>query len=273
MLTVSANTRHRVAIEDLSEVAVYGNPATVSVTRMRDGKKSYWHYDSENETYKSFPADSCPDFFDLDWSVDGIKVHAQLELVGSNYCSLDDIRAYRPEEYQLKDLADDVVSAARAHAVEVIEQECNRFFVPVIREALVERRNCTASKYPVVINGYANDLKEVVSATYADTGADVSLAIAGNGSVVDVSKVQLKRPVKAVFELGVGYVPQEVHDAVVALAAWYLLPKVGPDNATSQSTDAGVLRFVVGGVGGAETSLPEVNAAIARWGITDLHVR
>ena len=59
---------------------------------------------------------------------------------------------------------------------------------------------------------------------------------------------------------------------MLALAAWYLAPKSGPENATSTSTDAGVLRFVVGGVGGAPTSLPEVNALISRYGFRDLLV-
>lgn len=273
MLTVSANTRLRVAVEDLSEVAVSGNPATVNVTRLGDGKTSYWKYDEETGAYKKFPVTRCPEFCDLTWTEGDIKVHAQVEVVGSNYCSIAEIKAYRPDEYQLGDIEDDVVAGARAHAVDVIERECKRFFVPVIRQALVERTNCTAAKYPVVLDGFANDLKEVVSSEYADSGASVALSINPSGATVNVSNVKPQRAVKAVFELGVGYVPQEVHDAVVALAAWYLLPKVGPDNATSQSTDAGVLRFVVGGVGGAETSLPEVNAAIARWGIKDFVVR
>lgn len=272
MLTVSANTRHRVAIEDLGEVAVKGNPATVSVTRLSDGETVTWSYDSENETYETFPAISCPDFFVLEWEINSIKVQAQLELVATQYCELDEIRAYRKDEYQLTDVSDELVYAARASAVEGIEEACHRYFVPVVREALIERTNCTMAKYPVMLEGFANDLRSVIRSTYAETGVNVQVKVASK-AIVDVSKVKPLAPVDAVLELGVGYIPQEVHDAVMALAAYRLIPKVGPENATSQSTDSGVLRFVTASISGAETSLPEVNAVINRWAIDDCFVR
>ena len=43
--------------------------------------------------------------------------------------------------------------------------------------------------------------------------------------------------------MGLGQTPVEMHDAGVALAAWYLVPQAGPDTATSESTDSGVLRY------------------------------
>lgn len=272
MLTVSANTRHRVAIEDLSEVAIKGNPATVSVTRLSDGETVAWEYDSESEKYPKFPATVCPDFFILEWAIDGINVQAQLELVATQYCELDEIRNYRKDEYQLTGVSDELVYAARASAVEGIEEACRRYFVPVVREALIERTNCTMAKYPVVIEGFANDLIKVVRSSYMDTGANVQVTVQSK-STVNVAKVKPHCPVEAVLQLGVGYIPQEVHDAVIALAAYRLVPKVGPENATSQSTDAGVLRFVTASVSGAETSLPEVNAVINRWAIDDYYVR
>lgn len=266
MLTVSANTRNRVALADLGEVAVEGNPATVSVTRLSDGETVVWN------AGETIPAAASPDFLNLAWAINGIKVEAQVEVVSSNYCSLDDIRAYRSSEYQLSGTSDEDVSNARAHAVEVIEQECHRFFIPVLREALIERTNCTAAKYPVVIDGYANDLQEIVSAVFTDNGANAPVTLATK-STVNVSDLKVNRPVSAVVRLGLGYTPQEIKDAVIALAAWYLVPRAAPDNAISTSTDAGVLRYVVSGISGAETSLPEVNAAIQRWGIQDYYVR
>lgn len=266
MLTVSANTRNRVALADLGGVAVEGSPAAVSVTRLSGGETVEW------ATSEALPVTTCPDMLTLTWEVSGINVKAQLEVLATQYCTLDEIRAYRTNEYQLTELSDEEVGGAYAHAVEVLERECCRFFIPVLREALIERTNCTAAKYPVITDGYANDIQKVVSATYMDTGATAPVEFA-TSATVNVLKVKPKRPIRAVLELGLGFVPREIHDAVVALAAWYLVPKAAPDNATSTSTDAGVLRFVVGGVGGAETSLPEVNAAIQRWGIKDYYVR
>lgn len=266
MLTVSANTRNRVALADLGEVAIEGSPATVSVTRLSDGETVVWN------AGETIPVAASPDFLNLAWDINGIKVEAQVEVASSNYCSLDDIRAYRSSEYQLSGTSDEDVINARSHAVDVIERECHRFFIPVLREALIERTNCTAAKYPVVVDGFANDINEIINPRYMDSGAVANVKF-GSSSTVNVSNVKVNRPVQAVLKLGLGYVPQEIKDAVIALAAWYLVPRAAPDNAISTSTDAGVLRYVVGGVSGAETSLPEVNAAIQRWGIRDYYVR
>lgn len=266
MLAVFANTRNRVTIADLSEVVFGGNPATVSVTRLSDGETV------ELTVGERFPATVCPDFFTIKWEIDGLLVSAQLDLASSQYCTLDDIRSYRAGTYELGAETDDTIASARAHATEVIERECERYFTPVLREALIERTNCTAAKVPIVEGGIGHDITSVVRGTYINSGNTAPVTLSSSVSV-NVSACKVHEPICGVLQLGVGYIPSEIKDAVIALAAWYLVPKAAPDNATSTSTDAGVLRFVVGGVGDAETSLPEVNAAIKRWGTKAVYVR
>ena len=265
MPTLKPNALVRVELSELGGVAIDGGPATAALSYLSDGSTAEW------DTTQPLTAKACPDRIEVSWEVSGVSVSAAIDLVASQYCSLDDVRAYRESAYQLTGAPSDDVEAARAKATEVIERECHRFFVPVLREALVERTNCSAARYPVVMDGYPHDLRRVLSCEYVDGGtANVGLS---GGEALDVSAMEHHRPARAVLELGCDSAPLEIRDAVVALAAWYLMPSAGPDNAISESVDSGVLRYVVGGVGGAATSLPAVNAAIGRHAAREWFVR
>lgn len=266
MAQLRAGTITRVSLDELGGVSIYGDPATARVSYLSGAEDAEW------DTAEALPVPACPDRLTVTWDVDGHPVSAGLEVIQCHYCALDDIRAYRETAYQLTETSDEDAFAARAMAEQVMERECHRFFVPVLREALVERTNCSAARCPVVMDGWPHDMRRIVACEYVSGGtAKVSCGL--TGETVDVSAMRQGEPAQAVIELGCGYVPAEVADATKALAAWYLLPKVGPDNALSESTDSGVLRYVVGGVGGAATSLPAVNAAIERFGVREWNVR
>lgn len=265
MPTLKPGALARVDVSELGGVAIDGGPATAALSYLSDGSTAEW------DTSQPFPARACPDRVEVSWEASGLTVGATLDVVASQYCGLDDVRAYRETAYQLGSADSADVEAARAKATEVIERECHRFFVPVLREALVERTNCSAARYPVVMDGYPHDLRRVVSCEYVDGGeARVGLS---SDETLDVSDMEHHHPARAVLELGCATAPQEIRDAVVALAAYYLMPNAGPDNAISESIDSGVLRYVVGGVGGAATSLPAVNAAIGRHAAREWFVR
>lgn len=265
MPTLKANTLTRVDVSELGGVTIDGGPATAALSFLSDGSTSEW------DTSQPLTAKACPDRIEVSWEVSGVTVSAAIDLVAAQYCTLDDVRAYRETAYQLADATAEAVEGARAKATEVIERECHRFFVPVLREAIVERTNCSAARYPIVMDGYPHDLRRVASCEYVDGGEAV--ASLSSDETLDVSAMEFHRPARAVLELGCAHAPSEVRDAVVALAAWYLMPNAGPDNAISESVDSGVLRYVVGGVGGAATSLPAVNAAIGRYGAREWFVR
>ena len=91
--------------------------------------------------------------------------------------------------------------------------------------------------------------------------------------LLDVRELGMNKFAEVVVECGMKPTPPEVKSAVVSLAAWYLTDHAMPDNATSANTDLGFMRFVVGGVDGAATSIPEVNAVIERYGLRDYKVR
>lgn len=266
MPQLRAGTITRVSLDELGGVAVHGSPSVAHVSYLSGAEDAEW------DTTEALPVPSCPDRLTVAWEEGGHRVSAGLEVVQCHYCTLDDIRAYRETAYQLTQTSDDDAFAARAMAEQVIERECHRFFAPVLREALVERTNCSSARCPVVMDGWPHDMRRVLSCEYV-TGGAASVTCGMTGETVNVSSMRQGEPASAVIELGCEYVPAEVAEATKALAAWYLLPKSGPDNATSESTDSGVLRFVVGGVGGAATSLPAVNAAIERFGIREWNVR
>lgn len=258
------DTRTRVALDELAGVSLAGGPGTAAVTRLSDGSSSEW------DASAPLAAASCPDLLTVEWEVSGARVSSEVDVVASRVVSLDEIRTYRPTEYALGDSTDEQLWAARARAEEVIERESRRHFQPVMRPAFVDRPNCTTRAVPMVDGSLAHDLVRV-SRAVSEGGRAVPVRVS-SPTTLDVSSLPHHGWAECAVVLGMRETPSEYAAAVLALAAWYLAPKSGPENATSTSTDAGVLRFVVGGVGGAPTSLPEVNALISRYGFCDLLV-
>lgn len=267
MPQLKASTLTRVSVGELGGVTVSGDPSAASASCLSGASGASWSPESG-----LLAGGACPDLVTLSWESSGATLSADVDLVATHYCELDDVRAYRETAYGLSEASDADVFAARAMAEDVIERECHRFFVPVLREAIVERTNCSAARYPVVMGGWSHDIRRVVSAEYVG-GGDAPVTPGLTGETVDVSRVRQGAPVRAVLELGAPAIPAEIRDATISLAAWYLLPKAGPDNAISESTEAGVMRYVVGGVAGAATSLPAVNAAIERHGAREWNLR
>lgn len=267
MPRILADTRVRASLAELGELSLDGSPSTATVSYLSNGKSAEW------DTAGALPVVACPDLVTVSWEYMGITVAAEVDVVARRYCTLDEIRAYRPEEYGLAETPDEDAWAKRQRAEEVIEGNAHRFFQPVMRSALVERTNCSASRIPVFFGEdiAPRDLTSVARAEYLDGGS--ATVRVRQATALDVSDLDHHRPATAAVVMGMKATPAEMHDAVVALAAFYLVPKVGPDNATSETTEAGaVLRYVLGGVDGAATSLPEVNAVISKYGFIDYRV-
>lgn len=262
-MRLEPDTRLRCSLEELDELELPGGQSSASITYASDGSSAEW---SGGEV----PLVACPDLLTVAWELKGVKVSAQLDVVSRSYCTLDDIKAYRPEVYEGESIPDDAVMSARSRAIEVIEREAGRFMQPVVRIGVVDRPNCTTTSVPLVDGRMASDISKVMRATAQD-GSDVSVGIAGPVSL-DVAHVRVGEFAEVTLLMGLSTTPVEMHDAVVALSAYFLAPKAGPENASSMSTEAGVVNYVLAGVGGAATSLPEVNAVISRCGVTRLLV-
>lgn len=265
MATVAPDTRVRATAEEAAKLSFEGSPASLKATFASTG---------ETVDAQEIEAKSAPDLVDVTWKVNGIDVSAVIEIVASRYCTLNSIIEYRADQYQLEDTYsedDDAVWEARARAEEVIESEAHRAFQPVIRRGYVDRPNCRTRTLVYGPDGYDPDLRSIVSAV-DQNGDKANVRQARPGSpYVDVSMMPFGSSADLVYVSGT-QMPSEAPDAVRALAAWYLSAKTSPDNATSTSTEAGVINFVIGGVDGAATSLPEVNALIDRHGRKDYQV-
>lgn len=265
MEALKPSTRIRFALDELAAgVALKGAPATCKVTAATTGDT----YELKQKDGKFvLTVTRAPELLTVEWQVSGAAVQAEVDVVASRYCTPDEVRSYRADEYQLGETSDEDVLAAIAKAEEVIEHEARRFFQPVIRRVTVDRPRCTPRTMGITGDGTASDVRSVIRAT----GQDGKAVYVGRASdcMFDVSNLPASTFAEVITELGMSPTPIEVNTAVIALAAWYLAPSNRPDNATSESTDTGVLNFIIGGVNGAATSLPEVNALIKRYGLAD----
>lgn len=255
MFEVEPDTRTRLSLDELSGVSFHGDPSSVAVRRMSDGSE-----------VDSVRVERVPERLECEWEVSGVTVSAVIDVVSRPYCTLADIKDYRTDEYQNGTASDSAVLSARQRAIEVIEHECGRFLQPVLGIGFVDRPSCRTTTIPIVDGSMAADIASVVRAEYSD-GSPAPVSAAG-GSCVSVAGMPCGSSAVAVLDMGLRSVPEEMRGAVTALAASYLVPKAGPENATSQATDVGVLNFIVAGVNGAATSVPDVNAVIQRYGLS-----
>lgn len=263
MTRIGPDTRTRLEPGDLKGLSFHGGPSSVTVTDEATGETV-----AVEASRGSFdiPCAGAPRLLDVSWEASGVRVAAELDVVAAMPCTLDDIYAYRAEQYGFRErYGDDDVARARAKAIEVIEAECRRHVQPVMRTGWVDRPTCTTRTMLMGEDGCEADLISVARAVSA-SGDELALRPVRKGSpYIDVSAMRYGDAAEVAYVAGMSPVPSEVRPAVVSLAASYLAPKTAPENATSTSTEAGVLSFVIGGVNGA-TSIPEVNALISRHG-------
>lgn len=266
-MVIAPDTRKRISIAQVTGIAIEGNPskATVSYASGADSR------DIEPVADKfDIPLSTAPDLITLSWEISGIAVSAEIELVTTRFCGVSDVRAYQPDETLLGDTSDEEIQDAIDRAESLIERECHRHFQPVLTRGWTDRPNCRTSSLAICDGNTAYDIRKVVSAT-DQNGRKVSIRKASE-CLLDVRDITRGTMVAVVLEVGLSPTPPETAKAVTMLAAWYLTPHAAPDNATSSSTDLGFMRFVVGGVDGAATSIPEVNAFIDRYGLRDWKV-
>lgn len=267
-MEVKADTRTRLALSELVGLSFEGSPSSVAFTDSFSGEEV--GADLAEGSFTVHPA-SAPCLIDAVWTLDGAEVSAQLDVVPRRYCSIEDIGSYRADQYLIAERCTaDEIWDARQKAEEVIEEECHRYLQHVVREGWVDRPGCTYRTMITGENGPQVDLVKVLGAV-TESGKPVDLAPVRPGSpYVDVTALEYGHMAKVSYVCGIR-TPAEMRVAVVALAALYLAPKNEPENATSTSTEAGVLSFVIGGVNGA-TSVPEVNALIERYRVPDYKV-
>ena len=252
MPTLSPDTGLRLDLTELSGVAVQGAPERVAF-RSYDGTEAVAEASGGSVDVPAPP--SVPWEYGAAWEVAGVEVMARVQVVAAHPVSIDGLKAYRPELYGLNRLPDEELFEGRARAVEQFERAAARCFVPVMETVLVRASGRGPQALPVC------DVSRVLSAECAGESVGVWLE--------SDCRAEIDAPEGSLAALclvhGKAVCPAEVADAVTMLAAWNIVPSQVPANALSESTDAGTLRYTVAGRDGA-TALPEVNAAIGRWG-------
>lgn len=247
----------RLSVDELTGVSFTGRPSSISVTDAASGETSESGADGASFALSTSEQ---PNILRVAWDNDGVAASAAISVVQSHYCTLDDVRDYRRDEYQNGVADDESVFAARSRAESVIDNETRRHFIPVMEDCIVSCSGSRVSARTRVGGIPVHDITACKSASFKPLydGADLLMPM------------EYDLPPYAQFPIvsGLPFVPQEIRDATVALAAWFLAPKAEPDNATSMTSDMGTVNFVVSGINGA-TSLPEVNAAIKRYGRID----
>lgn len=271
-MRVLSDTRQRLSVGQLGSLSFEGDPSEVRVTDLATGDE----VQTSNADAGSFSVSTpgVPRLLSAEWEVDGDRYSAELDVVSRRFCSPEDVIGWRKDEYQLDlelDTASDVVARAIDSAEATIEEACHRAMQRVMRLGYVDR--CCRTRVLVSAEGgYDPCLSAIVSARREDGSvADVRQARPGS-PYVDVSRLPMGAAATIAYVTGMERIPPEMHDAVCALAAWSLSHHGAPDNATSASTDVGVINYVVAGVSGAATSLPEVNALIARYALSGCDV-
>lgn len=263
MAALLPDARTRLAIDELDGVALAGGPATARVTDLATGAESDVAA-GEGGAF-SLPVVSAPRLLRVEWEAGGVTVSAEADVVVCRTCTPDEVRAYRPD-YELTS-SDEEVALARARAEEALESELGRHLQPVMRLGRVCRPTCAAQGTLACVvgeGGYAADVQSVPVARSLADGRELGVApVAPGSSRVDVSRLRCGESAEVAYVTGMR-LTAEACVAVRALASWYLAPRTAPENATSTSTEVGVMSFVVAGVGSAATSLPEVNAYLAR---------
>lgn len=267
-MILAPDSRKRISIEQLSGIDFEGSPETVAVS-FASGAAPV-EVEREGETF-DLHISTVPELAEVSWEISGVTVSVQIEVVTKRYCTVQDVLDHNPDENLLDTVDDSTIQDAIDRAESVIETEAHRVFQPVLMRGVTDRPNCRTSSLVFTGDGTATDMRAVVSATDQD-GKSVRLRVC-SPVLLDVRELENGKFANVVVECGMKPTPPEMKNAVVSLAAWYLTQHAMPDNAVSQSTDLGFMRFIVGGVDGAATSIPEVNAVIDRYGLSDFQVR
>lgn len=263
MRPLAPDTRRRVSARELAAVPIEGDPAAATAVDLATGERT--ELEPGDDGTFAVPAPALPRLVRVEWRDGAAEVSAELDAVSRRYCEPGDVLGYRRDEYRLSDEHDEDDAAEAIDRAEAeIESACGRALQPVMRLGFVDR-GCSTRRLVAGDGGYDACLTAVVSATDAD-GRETGVRQARPGSpYLDVSALPPGGAARVAYVTGLPRVPSEAAAAVVALAAWHLSQHGAPDNATSASTDVGVINYVVAGVAGAPTSLPEVNALIDRY--------
>lgn len=192
---------------------------------------------------------------------DGRVANSVVEVVGGWLCDLAAIdtvlaRGGNPTAYTAV-----AKRAARAAAQETIEQACSVRFAPRWKRVTVASDGGTLLDTRVLL------VRRVLRATDS-AGQTVNVSQAspvGDGGMLTNPEGWPAGTLTVDLEHGMATAPVDVARACAILAASMLADGPWDDRGFSVSDELGAFRLLTAGVGGAHTSIPEVESAIRRW--------
>lgn len=204
--------------------------------------------DAEGKTIV-FPRFDAPNRVTIIWEgTEGFKTY--VDVVDRHYFNLDDLAHYGDGRDNFYDLSRDVLYQARQAAVEVFETAAHRSFVH-----RYGRTKDYGRDYLMYLEH--NDVYQMLTPGYR---------LVSDCQVEHVPGNYEPFPRWIEYFYGRDEIPAQVSRAVLELAAYMLRPSNRPLGATGESTDSGYIHFIVSGMNGADTDVPEVNAAISMFG-------
>lgn len=224
------------------ELQVDAAPASVTVTC--DGTETVIELDDGAFTLPTYDA---PTSLSIGWT--GCPAPVTCDVIDRFYFPADALIWYDGGRDGFERMDERERFMARQAATEVFEQNAKRSFVA--------RRGSTVDYGHGELVPLAHDLRTIETDGYA----------IASGSTARRTRC-MDFPQTVEFTYGAGYVPAEVSNAVLTLAAYILRPSNRPIGATGESSDAGYIHFTTAGRDGA-TAIPEVNAAIQQFGAGD----
>lgn len=195
-----------------------------------------------------FPKFDAPNRVIVRWEGDTVY-KTYVDVTDRQYFRLEDLCEYGDGRDEFYGLPNDELYRTRQAAIEIFEQAAHRSFVHRFGRTKDYGKGLAYLEH--------NDVYELLTAGYRLTS---------DCQVEDDHSVFEPYPRWIEYFYGLDSVPEQVSRAVLELSAYMLRPSNRPLGATSESTDAGYIHFVNAGINGADTDIPEVNAAIAQFG-------
>lgn len=194
--------------------------------------------------------------YEFAWSSNELNAYdiKTVEVVGFPYFTLRSLRETPAAEF-IDD--ESVFEQTRALVEHRLESIIGRAFRPTRKKETLTLGKFAAEPSEI-------DVREVLSATVDGASIDVSITGSGMITIDDASLARKRGGLLTVDYVYGADMNSDIQRACLLMAEDVL--KNAPSNVTSRTLEGGVFeRFVVGGVGNALTSIPEVNEIIERY--------
>lgn len=262
---VTDATAATLAVSDIAGVALTGSPFTCT------GRET-----GSLEATLPAAATAVLGLYDLLWTIErpsGTELRrGQIEVVGGHTYDIAEIRARYAEWSDPEAMPASRLRRNRDAVEDLFERYTRPAMYPRARTVVLDGDGCSVLFLPDM---YVHAITSATVGGVALDGGELdALSIDASGIVRRATGAWTwgHQNISTTYEHGLRQVPEDIHDAAVALARATLTQPATPDRATSISTDSGSFRLTIAGKDGP-SGLPIVDAVLERWGAgNNIHV-